>query len=148
MKNPNYNKEDLLDHHAVAGIIKNDEGEILMQEHLKYGFWTIPVGKVKSGQNLLEGLKEEIFEECNLIIENCNQLLQRDYIYDREGKKVLVTEHLFEITKYSGILTNKEPHKHSQQKFMSLDVIKKLPYLSNFTLLFLKILGFERKPRI
>jgi hypothetical protein len=53
----NYNKEDILDHHGIAAVIKNAEGEILMQEHVKYGFWTIPVGKVKEDQDVIEGLK-------------------------------------------------------------------------------------------
>lgn len=71
-----YNEEDVCDHQGVAGVIKNSKGEILMQEHIKYGFWTIPVGKAKLGQSVEEGLKQEILEECNIEIKkikrNCN----------------------------------------------------------------------------
>ena len=34
----NYNSEDLFDHHGVSAVIKNKDGEVLMQEHVKYGF--------------------------------------------------------------------------------------------------------------
>lgn len=60
MKIP-YTPEDIVNHHAVAAIIKNAAGEILMQEHVKYGFWTLPVGKVKDGQGIKEGYKKITF---------------------------------------------------------------------------------------
>ena len=144
----NYNQEDILDHHGIAAVIKNAEGEILMQEHVKYGFWTIPVGKVKEEQNVIEGLKEEIREECNLEVEEWEELVEKDYFYERDGHDVKVISHLFEITKYSGELKNLEPAKHREQKFLPLEKIKELPYLSNLTLLYLEQLGFKREERI
>ncbi len=71
MSKINYNAEDLIDHHAVSAVIKDKDGRILMQEHVKYGFWTVPIGKVAVNQTLEEGLKQEIFEECNSIIQDC-----------------------------------------------------------------------------
>jgi len=65
----NYNEEDLMDHKAPGAVIKDKQGNILMQEHVKYGFWTTPIGKAKHDQNIEEALKEEIFEECNLTVE-------------------------------------------------------------------------------
>ena len=35
LKNPNYNNEDLSDHNAAAGIIRNNQGELLMMNHNK-----------------------------------------------------------------------------------------------------------------
>lgn len=63
-------------------------------------------------------------------------------------KKVIVRLHLFEITKYSGTVKNKEPHKHRKQRFMSLKEIKSIPYLSDATLLYLETLNFKRKAYI
>ena len=63
-----YNKEDVTNHHGVAAIIKNENGDILIQKHNKFGFWTIPVGKVKPTQTVISGLKQEIKEECNVDI--------------------------------------------------------------------------------
>ena len=74
MKKVIYNQEDLSDHYGVSAIIKNDKGEILMQEHSKFGFWTIPIGKVNLNQNLVDGLKKEIFEETGLIVKDLKEL--------------------------------------------------------------------------
>ena len=119
-----------------------------MQEHVKYGFWTIPVGKAKDGQKVEEALKEEIFEECNLVIEDYKELTTRDYTYNRNGNPVIVKAHLFEVLRYSGFMRNNEAHKHRQQLFMDLEEVKKLSYLSDLTLLYLETLGFRRTNRI
>jgi 8-oxo-dGTP pyrophosphatase MutT (NUDIX family) len=148
MKKIKYTEEDIFDHDGVTAVIKNDNEEILMQEHIKYGFWTTPVGKVKKGQSIEEGLREEMSEECNIIIEESKEVKTKRYTYKRNGKKVKVRVHVFEILKYKGTLKNNEPHKHTQQKFISLDEIKKLPYLSDVTILYLRVIGFERKAHI
>jgi len=148
MEKINYNQEDLEDHHGVCAVIKDEDGRILMQNHIKYGFWTIPVGKVKIGQDIQEGLKQEIFEECGLIIEDTKELVAKNYKYERNGKTVNVFSHLFEIIKYSGVMENKEPEKHAEQKFMELEQIKNLPYLSDLTLLYLSVLGIKRNAKL
>lgn len=147
MKIP-YNNEDIVNHHSVAAVIKNSAGEILMQFHLKYGFWTLPVGKVKEGQEIIDGLKEEVLEECNLQIEKCNELAVVDLYYNRDGNDVKVISHLFDVLKYTGEMKNNEPHKHREQLFMSLEDIKKLPYISDMTQLYLKQQGFKREVKI
>ena len=119
-----------------------------MQEHVKYGFWTIPVGKVKEGQDIAEGLRKEILEECNLQVQTYNQIDEKVLPYERNGVMVTVISHLFEILTYSGEMKNMEPGKHRQQVFLSIEEIKKLTYLSDMTLLFLEQIGFKRKARI
>lgn len=143
-----YTPEDLVDHHGISAVIKDDHGNILMQEHVKYGFWTIPVGKVKHGQEVIEGLKEEVFEETNLNVQDCKELVFETYEYLRNEINVKVFTHIFEILKYSGDLKNKEPKKHLQQKFMSLMEVVKLHYLSDITLRYLETLGIKREPHI
>jgi len=143
-----YTQEDVADHHGVSAVIKDKDGKILMQEHVKFGFWTIPVGKVKIGQEIEEGLKQELFEECNVVVKDFKELICKDYLYERDGKMVKVISHLFEIKEYSGEIKNKEPEKHKQQRFMSLDEIKKLHYLSDMTLLYLSLNGFTRDAKI
>ena len=144
----NYNKEDTVSHHGIAAVIKNKKGEILMQEHVKYGFWTIPVGKVRRGQSVEDGLKREIEEECNLDVKEFEEIRFKRYVYTRNGSRVMVLSHLFEVLKYSGVMKNREPEKHSKQIFLPLEKIKKLPYLSDLTLLYLDTLGFKRNPRL
>jgi ADP-ribose pyrophosphatase YjhB (NUDIX family) len=144
----NYNDSDLVDHKGVSAVIKNSEGEILMQDHVKYGFWTIPVGKTKEGQNVIDAIKEEVFEECNLIVEELREMGFKDIEYIREGKKMIVPAYVFEILKYSGELQNKEPKKHKEQKFMSIEEVKNLPYLSDSTIMFLESLGIKREAKL
>ena len=144
----NYNGEDVIDHDGVAAVIKNAADEVLIQKHVKYGFWTIPVGKVKASQAVRDGLKEEILEECNLNIQESRELCVKDYFYERDGKVVKVVSHLYEVLKYSGEMNNNEPHKHSQQLFMPIDKIAELPYLSDLTLLYLEQIGFNRQAHL
>lgn len=144
----NYTKEDLLDHHAVAAVIKDKQGRVLMQEHVKFGFWTIPIGKAKNNQTPVEGIKMEIFEECNLKINDLKEIAHKEIVYERDGKNVNVLTHIFEVLSYSGKLENKEPHKHKQQKFVSVEEMRNIPYLSDSTLMFLETLGIKRCAKI
>lgn len=148
MEKVNYNEEDLKNHQGISAIITDNHGNILMQEHVKYGFWTIPVGKVDLDKDLIEGLKQEVFEETNLVVEDCKEIGYKLFEYIRNGKNVKVHTHLFQITKYSGKLENKEPNKHKKQIFMSIKEIVNLPYLSDTTLWFLKTLDIIREARI
>jgi ADP-ribose pyrophosphatase YjhB (NUDIX family) len=143
-----YNKSDLEEHKGVSAVIRNSEGDVLMQEHVKYGFWTIPVGKTKKGQSVIDAIKEEVFEECNLVIEDLREIAIREIEYVRNGKKMIVPAYVFEVLKYSGEVKNKEPEKHKQQKFMSIEEIKNLPYISHSTVMFLESVGIMREARI
>lgn len=144
----NYTEEDLVDHHAVSAIIKDENGNILMQDHVKFGFWTIPIGKANPRQDPIDGIKEEVLEECNLIIEELEEIANQEKSYERNGRIVKDFIHTYKILKYSGELKNNEPHKHTEQKFMSLDKIKKLPYLSDQTIIFLERVGFKRGAKL
>src|SRR3989338_1957512 len=139
-----YTPEDLHNHHGIGAVITNDNGEILIQEHVKFGFWTIPVGKTKKNQCVEDSLREELREECNISITSFKEIATQDFLYVRNGKNVVVKGHLFAILAFSGTLQNKEPNKHKTQCFMPLEKIKKLPLLSDFTLLYLNTLGISR----
>lgn len=143
-----YTADDLVDHHGVAAVIMNEKGEILMQEHIKYGFWTILVGKVKQGQTVEQALREEMFEECDIHIEEYKQIVTKKFTYSRNEKQIIVTVHLFLILRYSGIVKNKEPEKHSKQLFLSLNEVQKLPVLSDNTLLYLEHKGIHRQKNL
>ena len=143
-----YNAEDLVEHYGLAALIRNDKGEILMQKHNKYGFWTIPVGKASMNESVTGGMKKEVFEETNLRVEECHEIWSKTNEYIRNGIKVKVHVHAFEIDRYSGTLENKESHKHSEQRFMSVAKIMKLSYISNDTKDTLRMLGFDRAAQI
>ncbi|MEK6922015.1 MAG: hypothetical protein AABX82_09050 [Nanoarchaeota archaeon] len=69
-------------------------------------------------------------------------------MYLRNGTQVKVSGHLFGILSYTGTIKNKEPDKHTQQVFLSLEKIQKLPHLSDFTLLYLETIGIHRAKNI
>lgn len=142
-----YTSEDLEDHDAIGAVIKDSEGRILMQEHKKYGFWTIPIGKSAIG-TAIEGLKKELQEECGIKVKEFKEITVRKFDYERRGKTVHLNGHLYKIISYEGIIENKEPHKHSRQEFMTLEAIKGLPFLSDMTLLYLETLGIIRSARL
>lgn len=143
-----YNDEDMVDHDAVFGIIKDNKGNILFQEHVKYDHRTLPWGKVRQDQSLLDWLQQEIMEECNITILGAREIISEKHIYDRNNKKINVIEHIFEVSDFTGEIQNNEPHKHSQLLFKSLDEIKKLPHLSHVAVVYLETLGITRKYKI
>ena len=103
--------------------------------------------KSKKGQSVESGLKEEIREECNLKLKRFKELKAKNFVYSRAGHKVAVRLYLFEILNYSGMMKNRESAKHSSQVFLPLARIKRLPYLSDSTVLYLSVMGFKRKAR-
>ncbi|MBQ8407546.1 MAG: NUDIX domain-containing protein [Clostridia bacterium] len=53
---------------AVAGIVFNDLGEILMVKTPRSG-WVFPGGQVEVGENLIDAVKREVMEETGVDIE-------------------------------------------------------------------------------
>ena len=144
----NYTEEYLKNHNAVHAIIKNSHGDLLMQDHVKYGFWTFPIGKAREEQSPVDGVKEEVLEEYNIKIEKLEEIITDEIKYDRNGTIVTTYIHVYEILYYSDEIKNNEPHKHREQKFIPLEEIKRMSYVSDSVVLYLKYLGFERAARL
>jgi len=130
-----YTKEDLKDHHGIGAIIYNkDKTKILIQDHIKFKFYTIQVGKVKNRQSLINALKTELKEECGIIPVQFKRVLTKVKTYIRNRKKIKVIMHLFDISKYRGTIKNLEPQKHKSQVFKTLSEIKRLSIISDATI--------------
>jgi len=135
-----YTPGDLVSKHdAISAIIMKDD-KILMLDHVKYNLWTIPIGKVDEGKSVEDGLKQEMKEELNIIPTKFKKKTIFSKSYMREGHKVTIRNHMFEISEWRGNLKNNEPKKHRSIKFMSLDEIKKLSKISDSTKEMLKVL--------
>ena len=53
---------------AVSGIVVNNKDQILMVNSNNYG-WAFPGGQVEEGENLINALKREVFEETGIKID-------------------------------------------------------------------------------
>lgn len=51
---------------GVAGIIRNEKGEILMQRRADDGWWGLPAGSVDPGEKPAQALVREVYEETGL----------------------------------------------------------------------------------
>jgi len=135
-----YNPEDLKDHYGVSAVIKKGN-KILMMDHIKFNFWTIPVGKVDKNQSIADGLKMEMKEELNITPTKFKQIGSFTRKYPRGGKTVTVKAIIFLIEKWTGTPKNNEPHKHRSIKYMTIDEIKRTKKISDATKEMLKIKG-------
>jgi len=105
-------KEDIQDHEAVAAVIWKGDFIVLLK-HIKYGWWTIPIGKVKQGQTVEEALRTELQEEMGITPVWFFKVGEFEKTYDRDnGIRTKIKQHIFVIDKYIGTIENKEPNKH------------------------------------
>lgn len=140
-----YTPEDLQDFHSIGAIIFNDKKEILMMDHVKFNFWTIPVGKAKPGETPEDGLLTEIKEELNITPTRYEEIGKFIKTYLWHGKKIHTINHLFLVESYKGKIKNKEPNKHRSLEYMTLKEIKKLNKISDMTKLMIKVLDKSSK---
>lgn len=65
----------------VYGLLINDKNEILISDEKEYGtlFSKFPGGGLEYGEGLIDGLKREFMEECNLEIEVTKHYYTTDY---------------------------------------------------------------------
>lgn len=89
-----------------------------------------------------------MLEEYWITIQEYEQIVQKDFIYNRNGTTIVVKSYIFEIIKYDWEIENKQLQKNSQQKFFGMDEICALPYLSDMTLLWLQKIGINRLAKI
>ena len=131
-----FTDEDLIDHDAVAAVIRDSQGRVLILDHVKFNLPTIPIGKAHTDQAPVDALKEEMKEELNIVVQECQEVANSLIEYD-EDRNVLLRFHIFNVLKYSGELRNLEPAKHRGFEFKSIDEIARLPALTDATILFL-----------
>ncbi len=140
MAETSYTPRDLVDHDAIGAVIKNDRDEVLMFWHKKFEVWTIPIGKAEPDETPYEGMHTELDEECGISVTAATEIASRSYTRERNGRAVRLILHLFAIDEYEGEVTNNEPHKHPEMRFMNLDEIRATGELSDATYLYLETL--------
>lgn len=79
---------------AAGGVVLDEHGRLLMIH--RYGKWDLPKGKLESGEDLLEGARREVIEECGIRIERLiRPLAPSHHTYIHKGRKCLKRTHWF-----------------------------------------------------
>lgn len=87
---------------VVVGVIFNQKKEVLIAQRPPHkpfgGLWEFPGGKVEPGENLLQALQRELFEELGIEVQSYRYwgLLEHDY-----GMKQ-VTLYVYLVDRYIG----------------------------------------------
>ncbi|HWD87291.1 MAG TPA: NUDIX domain-containing protein [Mucilaginibacter sp.] len=65
----------------VYGLLINDNNQILISDEQEYGmqFSKFPGGGLEFGEGLIDGLKREFVEECNVEVEILNHFYTTDF---------------------------------------------------------------------
>lgn len=102
---------------AVALLVTDAEGRVLVLWHAKYRFWTVPLGKIEPGEAGISAAEREAFEELGIVSERV-ELLDTVYKPVATDDYSDITIALCHVTCYSGTIANREPDKHYQFRFM------------------------------
>lgn len=118
---------------GVGAVIRNGD-LVLVQDHVKSGCWTIPVGKAEPGETYITTITRELKEEMDLDVKSGRSILEKEeYCVD-----ALVQQVVFEITVSNlSELKNLEPEKHRELKWMTVKELAKKEHLTNITKLWL-----------
>ncbi len=114
-------------------IVRDEKWRILVQDHVKLDFFTIPIWKVKASENIENVMKQELQEELWIQVIRYEKMGECEGEYDYEWTKVRIKTHIFDILSYEGIPQNKESKKHRSIQFMSISDIRQLPKVSDAT---------------
>lgn len=113
-----FNKEDLVDHETSAGVFRMND-TYLIQDHVKHDMLTFPIGKCKNGEVPSEGLCTEMREELGIDVAAAKLVCDFTKVYDFTGKPVNIHTFVFDVLSYQGTITNKEPEKCRELRWMT-----------------------------
>lgn len=141
MNSTTFTEEDLSTKDAIWAVVFDWEWRILIQDHIKLDFFTIPIWKVREWQNPDEVMKKELFDEVGIRVLEFEKIIIQEWTYDYNWVKIKIRNHIYKILNWSWAVENKEPTKHRTLKFITIDEIKKLPKISDATQIFLSTLS-------
>ena len=102
----------------VRVVIENEKAQLLMVKDKEWG-WNFPGGKIEKGETPLEAAKREVFEETNLMIENCELMADENIFFaNLEKGNQHWKGYFYHTNKYSGEIKNKEVGKILDIKFI------------------------------
>lgn len=113
-------------HKGAGAIIKNEKGEILMLERMKFPFgWACPAGHMEKGETQANCMVREVKEETGIEVRKHKMLIHEFVEWNECSRGVKGHDWtVFEILDWEGeVVANKESRN---MKWVSVDEIKKL----------------------
>lgn len=113
--------------HVVAGILRDDEGRILLGERVGdspfAGLWEFPGGKVGDGETSVAALKRELAEELGIRVNSLQHLLDVEHDYDDR----LVALEFYDVLEWTGIPAGLDGQRLRWEHAAALDAAELLP---------------------
>ena len=105
----------------VLGVVYNTGKDKVLVARRKLhshlgGLWEFPGGKVRTGENALQALKRELFEEINIDSGNSSPLISFDYDYPDKSLRFSV----WKVHDWSGRLMGREGQETQWVEISSL----------------------------
>ncbi len=114
---------------GCGALILNEKEEVLVMKRSnkcknQRGHWQIPGGTVEFNETFQEAIKREVQEELGIEIEVGELLTLCNDIMPEEKQHWITPQFLCKIK--GGVITNKEPEKHEQIQWLSLEKIEQI----------------------
>lgn len=90
---------------AAGGVVRNEEGDVLLVHRPQYDDWSFPKGKVDAGESLAAAARREVLEETGLVCEVLGALAEiRYWVTTRKGESKPKVVHYFLMRVIGGAL--------------------------------------------
>lgn len=123
---------------TVTAIILNNEGKILVEDHIKCNAYTFPGGKVDSTDiTLTDAIRRELREELGIdvqvgdVMHLFSKSIQGSEYPAGSGNYISYLANVYLITNsiyYTKDIKNMEPNKHRSLKYVTLDELKEMKH--------------------
>lgn len=107
---------------GAGAVLLNEKGQVLMllrNKEPERNKWSIPGGKVDLFETVEQAIVREVEEETGLIIEIEQPLCMDELIVPEQETHVLSL--IYSAHQIGGELENREPQKHAELKWFSLE---------------------------
>lgn len=145
MHEKNYSERELEDHIAIGALVENEKHEVLCFKHIRWNFWSFPIGKTEVDETAEAAAVRELKEELGIDVTKMQTVYETLMEYKREGKTVRVSTVLFKVLAHTGTPSNMETNKHTHFGFRSLNELAQEGALSDMLMHYLNTLGIKHR---
>lgn len=104
---------------VCGAILRTSEGSVLLQDHVKSGMWSIPVGRVEEDEHPLEALCRELREELGIVALKAVEVADRVLQVPNYGP---VRSIVFHVDRWYGDIKNLEPDKCKELRYVEREL--------------------------